>query len=240
MAKWFGRRTFNISLRQPLISFTFDDFPRSAFFTAGSILEQHGVAGSYYTAFGLANQIGPTGEIFHPDDLHPLLARGHEIGCHTFDHLPAWETAPTTYDGSVARNAVALSEFALEAKFVTHSYPISYPRPGTKRRLAHRFHACRGGGQTINQGMVDLNYLNSFFLEQSRDDLDAVERIISRNAVERGWLVFSTHDVCNRPTRFGCNPSFFEKVVQCSVKSGANILLMSAALNNLHAGKCAK
>jgi hypothetical protein len=113
----------------------------------------------------------------------------------------------------------------------THSYPISYPRPKTKRLLATRFRACRGGGQIFNQRRIDLNYVSSFFLEQSRDDFDAIQRIVARNAEACGWLVFSTHDVCSNPTRFGCSPRLFEKVVGCSLHSGAQILPMSEALN---------
>ena len=233
MAKWFGRRLFRVSCPQPLISFTFDDFPRSALFTGGRILEQHGITGTYYIALGLMTRIEPTGEIFHAHDLPPLLARGHEVGCHTYDHCPAWETTPSEYETSVIRNAAALPEFASHGDLQTHSYPISHPRPGTKRRLAPRFRGCRGGGQTFNHGIIDLNYISSFFLEQSRDDFNQIERVIETNSEAGGWLIFSTHDVSKSPTRFGVQPDLFEKVVRCSVRSGAKILLMSRALETI-------
>jgi peptidoglycan/xylan/chitin deacetylase (PgdA/CDA1 family) len=234
VAKWFGRRPFVIAdSEQPIISFTFDDFPRSALSIAGTILEQYGVAGTYFVALGLIGETGPTGEIFHSEDLQPLFIRGHEVGCHTFHHYPAWETTPANYEASVDRNAATLVKIAPTAGLQTHSYPINYPRPATKRRIQRRFRACRGGGQAINRGTVDLNYLKSFFLEQSRDDFGAVEQIIHTNAALGGWLVFSTHDVCERPTKFGCQPAFFEKVVRLSIQSGAKILVMSAALDKL-------
>jgi peptidoglycan/xylan/chitin deacetylase (PgdA/CDA1 family) len=176
-------------------------------------------------------QITPTGEIFGPDDVPVLLEHGHELGCHTFHHYPAWETAPSIYESSVDRNAASLAHALGAYSLQTHSYPISYPRPSTKRRLQRRFRGCRGGGQSFNQGTVDLCYLKSFFLEQSRDDFATIERLIAANAEAGGWLVFSTHDVCANPTRFGCTPDIFEKVVRSSVRSGAKILLMSAALD---------
>jgi peptidoglycan/xylan/chitin deacetylase (PgdA/CDA1 family) len=218
---------------KPLITFTFDDFPRSALHTGGGILGHYGAAGTYYIALGLMSQVGPTGEIFRHEDLHLLSAQGHELGCHTFHHCPAWETSAREYEASVVLNSATLRTLAPAARMETHSYPISYPRPSSKRRISDRFRACRGGGQAINYGIVDLNYLNSFFLEQSSDNFDAIERMIAANAAIGGWLVFSTHDVDQNPTRFGCTPRFFEKVVQRSIHSGATVVSMSAALESL-------
>jgi peptidoglycan/xylan/chitin deacetylase (PgdA/CDA1 family) len=231
MAKWLARRPFTMPRIAPIISFTFDDFPRSALEAGGGILEESGALGTYFVSLGLQGQSGPTGEIFHQEDLAHLLARGHELGCHTFHHRPAWETTPSVYVASVTDNARAFTAIDHARALETHSYPISYPRPGTKRRLAPRFRGCRGGGQTFNHGTVDLNYLSSFFLEQSRDDFGAVERIIWANADAGGWLIFSTHDIALNPTRFGCTPAFFEQVVQTSAKSGARILTVTAALD---------
>ena len=46
-------RPLAIAGRGPIISFTFDDFPRSALYTGGAILERFGLNGTYYAAFGL-------------------------------------------------------------------------------------------------------------------------------------------------------------------------------------------
>lgn len=233
MAKWFGRRLYSLPAREPIISFTFDDFPRSALSTAGAMLGEAGILGTYYVSFGLTGQVTPTGEIFIPEDLRVLQAQGHELGCHTFDHCPAWETASSRYLKSVERNRTALQAHLPGAAFETHSYPISYPRPRTKRNIATQFKACRGGGQVMNSGTVDLNYLSSYFLEQSRDDWGSVEAVISHTIQQRGWLIFSTHDICECPTRFGCSPQFFRKVVKCCRDSGARLLGVSAALEYL-------
>jgi peptidoglycan/xylan/chitin deacetylase (PgdA/CDA1 family) len=233
VAKWFARRPFTLPRGHPIITFTFDDFPRSALFGAGSVLEASGAAGTYFVCRGLMGQTIATGEMFRADDLTHLLTHGHELGCHTFHHYPALDTTPSKYESSVAENAAALASLMRSKALQTHSYPISYPRPGTKRRVGRRFRGCRGGGQNLNHGTVDLNYLNSFFLEQSREEFGTIERIIATNADAGGWLVFSTHDVCENPTRFGCTPAFFEKVVRSSNRSGAKIMVMSAALDTL-------
>ena len=233
MAKWLGRRPIRLQPAHPIISFTFDDFPRSAIVSGGTILESERLAGTYFTSFGLMGKTTPTGEIFHLEDLGRLTSGRHELGCHTFHHYPAWETAPKTYESSVTQNREAAAALLPREKMICHSYPISYPRPASKRRIARYFAGCRGGGQCINTGAVDLNYLSSFFIEQCHGNLSAIEQIVSVNIRSGGWLIFSTHDVSDHPTRFGCTPAFFEQIVACSVRSGATILPMGTALQRM-------
>ena len=71
---------------------------------------------------------------------------------------------------------------------------------------------------------ADLNYLRAYFLEQAGGDARAVEQTIDRNRDARGWLIFATHDVCDKPSPYGCTPEFFERAVRYAVASGALIL----------------
>jgi len=233
MSRWFGRRPFVIRPNRPLVTFTFDDFPRSALAAGGSILVTNGARGTYFVAMGLAGKVIETGPMFVPADLEPLIAAGHELACHTCEHLPAWKTSPSAYVDSVERNARALASLSRPVRPVTHSYPISYPRPSSKRRLASRFRACRFGGQSLNRDSVDLNALNSFFIEQSVHDFATIENLIATNSAQKGWLIFSTHDVSENPTRYGCTPALFEQIVRRTRGSGTTILTMSAALDEL-------
>jgi peptidoglycan/xylan/chitin deacetylase (PgdA/CDA1 family) len=215
----------------PVISFTFDDFPRSSLEVGGKILRAHGVAGTYYVSLGLLNRDEPTGRICSSADLIEVLAQGHELGCHTFGHCDAWETDSISFEESIMANHLALKQVLPKTDFMTMSYPISMPRPDTKRRMGQHFAACRGGGQKFNLGTIDLNYLQAFYLEQSRDAPDAIWEMIDRNRVAGGWLIFATHDVTPRPTRFGCTPEFFDEVVNRAVKSGASVLPVAKALS---------
>src|SRR4030095_3773547 len=72
MSSRLCRRNLRLQNSQPLISFSFDDFPRSAFLTGARILADHGISGTYYTSFGLMGETAPTGEIFLQEDL-PLV-----------------------------------------------------------------------------------------------------------------------------------------------------------------------
>ena len=222
--RYLFRRPFPISSQVPFISFTFDDFPRSALLTGGAILERFGLRGTYYTSLGLMGKQAPTGTMFLPQDLEAALARGHELGCHTFGHYDASETTTRVFEESIVENGRELGRLATGASFKTFSYPISLPRIRTKQRVARHFICCRGGGQTFNVGSADLNCLSAFFLEQSRDNPAAIKRLIDENQRARGWLIFATHDVDNTPTSWGCKPGLFEEIVRYAVNSGARIL----------------
>jgi len=232
----FARRPHRMQNREPLISFTFDDFPRSALHIAGASLQRHGVVGTYYTSLGLMGQKAPTGEMFLQEDLATLLAAGHELACHTFAHCHSYETTPDVFEQSVLENQRAMRSLHPAVRFQSLSYPISWPRVETKRRCARYFLGCRAGGQTYNTGTIDLNYLSAFFLEQSRDNLDAIKQVIDANRRAGGWLIFATHDVCADPTHYGCVPELFDAVLRHSIESGARILPVSSALQAIGAG----
>jgi peptidoglycan/xylan/chitin deacetylase (PgdA/CDA1 family) len=233
IASRLARRPLHMSNAGPIISFTFDDFPRSALFQGGAILREQGTTGTFFASFGLMGRTEPTGEIFSPDDLPELVRQKHEIGCHTFDHCHSWDTPSSTFEESVVRNRQALARYLPGKTFKTFSYPISGPRFDIKRRMARHFLCCRGGGQSSNVRTADLNHLTAFFIEQSKDDFETIERLIEGNARQKGWLIFATHDVSDMPTKFGCTPILFEKIVRCSIQSGARILPVHEALQVL-------
>lgn len=243
------RRQLAVRTPVPLISFTFDDFPRSALLEAGSILTRYGVLGTYYASLGLAGKESPMGAMFQAEDLEDLLHLGHELGCHTFGHCHSWNTPADVYERAIVENQKALALMLPGIKLETFAYPFSAPHLGVKRVAGRYFACCRGGGlrarryfphaggKTFNSGVTDLNLLCAVFLEQSRDNPEALKGLIDQNARGRGWLIFATHDVRDAPSRFGCTPSFFEQVVQWSLESGARVLPVIKALEVLRASR---
>ena len=230
---WLIRKPIHIDLKRPLISFTFDDFPRSALLNGGAILNRCGIAGTFYASLGLAGGDSPTGKIFSSQDLSLLIQQGHELGCHTYSHCDSWSTPSPTFEDALKENRSALHGLFPGAQFQTFSYPISLPRPRTKAITAPYFLSCRGGGQKTNSGIADLNLLSAFFLEKTRGNLQPVREMIERNRQLPGWLIFATHDVDENPTPYGCTPEFFETVVQLAVKSNARIVPVIEALQML-------
>jgi peptidoglycan/xylan/chitin deacetylase (PgdA/CDA1 family) len=248
-ARVASRRQLAVRTQVPLISFTFDDFPRSAFLNAGAILGRYGIRATYYVSMSLAGNQSQMGPMYQTEDLKELARMGHELGCHTFGHCHSWNTPPDIYEKAILDNQQALNEVLPGTAFQTFSYPYSGPRLPVKQIAGRHFLCCRGGGlragrfllrhhaggQTFNSGTTDLNLLCAFFLEQSRENPEAVKRLIDQNAQARGWLIFATHDVCERPSKFGCTPDFFEQVVQWSLESGARLLPVVEALEELKA-----
>jgi peptidoglycan/xylan/chitin deacetylase (PgdA/CDA1 family) len=191
----------------------------------------------------------PMGPMFQAGDLEELLHLGHELGCHTFGHCHSWNTPPDIYERAILENQKALTELLPEITFQTFAYPFSAPRLAVKRIAGGHFLCCRGGGlrarhhfpsaggQTFNCDVTDLNLLCAVFLEKIRDNPEAVKKLIDHNARTRGWLIFATHDVRDRPSPFGCTPDFFERVVQWSLESGARVLPVVEALEALRASQ---
>ncbi len=143
-ASMMFRKPLLVRATQPLVSFTFDDFPRSALQNGGAILNRFGLAGTYYAALGLLGKQTESGAIFIEEDLASLLKQGHELGCHTFAHSDSWDTPAAEFEQSIVDNAAALNRLVPGAEFETFSYPINLPRPLTKAKIADRFRSCRG------------------------------------------------------------------------------------------------
>src|ERR1700688_1823607 len=80
------RRTVLSGNNGPIVSFTFDDFPRTAYSAGAPILEKFGARGTYYVSGGLMQRSSDLGDMFAAGDLLCLADRGHELGTQTFQH----------------------------------------------------------------------------------------------------------------------------------------------------------
>lgn len=230
----FCSRKVAIKLTTPFISFSFDDAPRTAFSNGGDILKAHGARATFFVSLGLLGSESPSGTIAFQDDLRRAVEEGHELGCHTFDHKDPWKTTTKVFEQSVLKNRQALARILPETAFSAFAYPLCGPRPATKRRVGKLFNCCRGGGQAFNVGTADLNLLKAFFLDiRNGNTIDSVKRLIDRNSECRGWLIFATHDVIDSPSPYGCTKEFFEEVVAYSARSGARLLPVGKACEQI-------
>ena len=103
-ARLFARHVVPFRLARPVISFTFDDYPRSALDLGGCILKSEGISATYYTAFGLARTGSPSGLIGSIDDLAACVAAGHEIACHSYDHIDCRKASAGEFARNLDRN----------------------------------------------------------------------------------------------------------------------------------------
>jgi peptidoglycan/xylan/chitin deacetylase (PgdA/CDA1 family) len=224
-ASLFGKRSCNMNVTIPFISFTFDDFPKTAYTIGGNILNKYGFRGTYYISLGMLNKKLPCGEIADLDILKNVLLDGNELGCHTYSHTDAWEKKIDYFEESIIKNNDTLSVLFPHVNFKTFAYPVGNVTPDAKRTAEKYFVCSRGGCQTTNKGTIDLNNLNAYFLDNRKNPtFSSVKEIIDKNSLEKGWLIFATHGVDDDSSPYGCNKFFFEEVVRYSAKSGSIIL----------------
>jgi peptidoglycan/xylan/chitin deacetylase (PgdA/CDA1 family) len=224
-----GRRTVPLGNRGPIISFTFDDFPRTAYTIGGSILEQSGARGTFYAAYGLMNTSNELGEQFCADDLHSLLGKGHELATHTYSHISCRSASCGAFCEDAERGRKAIEEVS-GAPAGNFAYPFGHVNLRAKRVVGTRMASARGIFPGFNGPEIDLNLLQANALYGDLDGSSQAEHLILQNAKERGWLIFYTHDVRNGPSPYGCTPALFEFAVSVAARSGSRILTVQQAL----------
>lgn len=239
LAERLERRTVSIRTSVPIVSFTFDDAPRTAFGAGGEILREFGVRATYFVSLGLLGKDTEVGPIASADDLARAMEEGSELGCHTFDHLDAWHTSSSAFMASVLRNGEALHRLLPGATFASFAYPKSGARLSVKAALAKIFICCRGGGQVANIASADLNLLKACFLDRRTSvDFRFIQALIAHNAARCGWLIFATHDVAADPSPYGCTPRLLEAIAGYASRSGALLLPVGEACTRLMASSC--
>ena len=234
----FGRRWARIAARAPLsvdldhavVSFSFDDFPRSAAITGAEILEAHGWRGTYYASAGYAGSDTHHGAMFDGTDLQRLAAAGHEIGCHTHSHLDGASVGEAELLADVERNEAALRALGYDGPLDSFAYPYGVATPAVKRGLSERFSSLRGVESAINRGQCDRNLLKSVPVDGGEAGIaraiEAAEALIQ----DPGWLIFYLHDVQDEPTEWGCTPAQLSRVCEAVERSGARVLTVSGAM----------
>jgi peptidoglycan/xylan/chitin deacetylase (PgdA/CDA1 family) len=230
-ARWIARSVVPFRSDRPIVSVTFDDFPISALDGGGRLLEQEGVAGTFYAAFGLAGTDTPVGPVGRLAELAACVARGHEIACHTYQHLDCFTATAQEIDRSLARNQAVARELGLPA--LRHfAYPFGRYDPATKKIAMRHFGSARGNTWGINRGDIDLGLLKSVALYSHSGEsrwAPYFRALQSRG----GWLIFYTHDVSASPSPYGCTPADLSLVIRRAREIGAALLPVGAVVDKL-------
>jgi peptidoglycan/xylan/chitin deacetylase (PgdA/CDA1 family) len=230
------RKALRIRRKKGLISFTFDDFPESAYSIGGAILQKFDLLGTYYASAGLMGAENHLGRQFSKEQLKALIADGHELGCHTYHHLRSWSSDSITILDSVRKNASEIERALGTYQLGSFAYPFGETRFSDKKALGNLFCCCRGIAPGINVGQADLNLLRANCLYSGRTDIDAIAELIRENDQVGGWLIFYTHDVRASPSDYGCTPDYFETVVACAARSSSAVLPIRNAIGALAFG----
>ena len=214
----------------PVVSFCFDDFPRTAYTAGGAILKSFGVRGTYYAALGLMNTTNDLGDQLKQEDIDSLLANGHELGCHTFSHISCRNVPLKSFESDVLKGRKTIRKLTGydPANF---AYPFGHVSVNSKRIISAQMNSCRGIYGGINQPLADLNLLRANSLYGDVDNFDQVESLLFETVNRRGWLIFYTHDVRRDPSPFGCTPALLDQTIALAEKKGFLIAPVKDAIS---------
>lgn len=218
---------------RPIISFTFDDAPRSAAKIGANILEAAGVCGTFYIAGGLCGSEEDGRPYLLPEDVVTLHERGHELACHTYSHRRVSTLTSGELHAELEQNQAFISRLCGDAHLSNFAYPFGDVSLGRKRLLQSMFATCRGIAPGVNSGIADLGLLKAVALYSGRRDDRKLQDYLDQAGKERGWLIFYTHDVDQQPSPWGASIEQFEQAVALAVERGYEVVPVRDAIGRL-------
>ena len=219
---------------RPLVSFTFDDIPESAFVHGARVLEENGARGTFYIAGGLCGTTDASRRLISASDCVQLHRRGHEIGCHTFSHPVVQRLDRDGFATELDRNRDFFARLVPELVLENFCYPYGIASLPRKWQAQARFDSCRSSRPGINAGAIDLGMIRGTPIDHTSDTaaiLGAIDETVRR----KGWLVLFTHDVAPDPTWIGCTPQFLDAAVKAALGRGCEIVTVRDALRRIGA-----
>src|ERR1700680_2210062 len=104
LVRHFGTVPFRMRNKSPMVSFTFDDVPKTAATVGAPLLEQYDGRGTFYIAGDLVDKWSGNWIGLSADEIVGLHRRGHEIACHTFSHLRAPDLTAAAMAAEIEKN----------------------------------------------------------------------------------------------------------------------------------------
>jgi peptidoglycan/xylan/chitin deacetylase (PgdA/CDA1 family) len=230
MAMHLGVEPFRLRNETPMVSFTFDDVPKSAATLGASILEEHDATGTYYVIGSQVGTSSPLWDMVDCEDIAALHRKGHEIACHTFSHKRACDMDAGTLGEEIEHNQQYLRAIDPSIRVENFAYPFGYGSFVRKHQLKTIFRSCRGIVPGVNSGTVDLQFLRAMPLIDRRIDRTGIERAFEEAQTSNGWLIFYTHDVADEPSPYGCSPALLHEALEAASRRKIPVLNMAEAL----------
>jgi peptidoglycan/xylan/chitin deacetylase (PgdA/CDA1 family) len=221
VVQWRKACQADVAPDRPIVSFTFDDFPKSAL-NGADIVEKHGGRAGFYACTSFLGQRSPVlGEMFDGATLSELSVRGHEIGAHTHSHLDCARARLEKVERDIGENLVALAEAGCRENVSAFAYPYGETTYPAKRWVGEVFATGRGILPGVNVGETDRSQLRAIELGASemhrRRALAALKTCIEAKA----WVFFFTHDVSKSPSKYGTPSALISELAERAVEGGA-------------------
>jgi peptidoglycan/xylan/chitin deacetylase (PgdA/CDA1 family) len=230
MAMHLRVEPFRMRNATPMVSFTFDDVPKSAATVGAAILEAHDAHGTFYVIGSQVGTSSPLWDMVDGDDIVALHRGGHEIACHTFSHKRACDLDAEMMGAEIERNQQYLRSLDASIRIENFAYPFGYGSFVRKRQLKTVFKSCRSIVPGMNSDTVDLQFLRAMPLIDRRIDRDGIERAFDEAETANGWLIFYTHDVADEPSPYGCSRALLNEALEAASRRKIPVLNMAEAL----------
>jgi peptidoglycan/xylan/chitin deacetylase (PgdA/CDA1 family) len=221
------------AVSQSIITFSFDDFPKSAADTGAEIMDSINAPAIYYACTGLAGRSNITGAQYEADDLLALAKAGHEIGAHTHSHLDCARTSVACVLANIERNLDGLKEMGLAQEVKHFAYPYGETQVALKKALIGKFDTCRGILPGQNQSRADRMQLRAMELSPDEMTTDRALYAIERATSTPTWLHIFTHDVRLKPSNYGVTPNSLMLIARAARDSGLLITTPTKAMQQL-------
>lgn len=229
LTQWRAARPAFLRFAQPILSITFDDFPKTAATNGAPILEAHGARGTFYASAGLSGIDAPCGVGFDAIDARRLAAAGHEIGCHTYGHQDCAKLDQYDALSDLAKNRDALKAMGLNEPAISLAYPYGETTSALKEALPARYSNARGILPGLNVGRADLAQLRSHALFGA-EWTTRVHVALQSAAKKNAWLIGFTHDVSDAPSPWGTYAADLDHLLGAAKALGFAILPVRNAL----------
>jgi peptidoglycan/xylan/chitin deacetylase (PgdA/CDA1 family) len=230
LARHFCATPFQLSGTGPMVSFTFDDVPKSAATVGASILEAYNARGTFYIAGGLVDRWSDHWAGVSADEIVGLHRKGHEVACHTFSHSCAIDLDAEAMTAEMEKNRRYLLALDPSIRLENFAYPYGLGSVSRKRQLGKAFRSSRGILPGVNSGTVDLHFLRATPLIEQDIDRDGIDRAFDEAVAKNGWLIFYSHDVAAAPSRYGCSPSLLRHAQDAAASRNIPVLSVADAL----------
>ena len=217
-------------LSHPVASFSFDDFPSTAWRNGGKILEKYNAKGTYYAVGEFCGQTVDGIKQYTLDDIRAAHANGHEIGSHTYVHRSVHYMNDAEIEAQEKQNQEffknALDGYVLE----TFAYPFGDISPRTKNLYSSIYRTNRGitfGLNGANGGDIDTSQLMAVNIETRNYDKARIEKIIAKAKVTNAWIVFFSHEIEDSPGKYGATPQMLEDTIKAVIASDIEIMTVA-------------
>lgn len=143
----------------PTVSFTFDDFPKSALSAGGAILKQHGPRGTYYAVMGLMIPMTSLVNILALSLWSSFCATAmNSEGIRTATSVAADCQRPTIAR-RVEKGQQAVRQVIGQNKAHNSAYPMGHVNIAAKQGAGAVSGSCRCSRSGINSGLAGLRIL---------------------------------------------------------------------------------